>query len=369
MWSRIGKSMNVCVLTAVAALIFSACGQSAKAATMHLVKTYGNVGVSDQTGNAVELIENLGLYSGYRVNTMDESRAWIELDHAKLVKMDSASEADIHKNGRELELVVNTGSLYFNITEPLEENEILNIRSSTMMVGIRGTRGWVDVPDKERFSVSLLEGSVECAAFDPDTYGTDTWTIDEGLKAEFICRNGEIDVNIEPLEADDIPVFVREEGLPPAYEELLEERDMQLSDEENGDAEGSDGDGMPEPTPGGSIDNMFGSYVNEEGREASILTSPGSGMEGKTELLIDLSGDMKTAKFAVLEQEEENVYRGLGPRDTQVYWVVFDKAGMQVTPLAAADDDYRRIAGYYRQTEIFIEETNERIPVSGAESL
>ncbi len=41
---------------------------------------------------------------------------------------------------------------------------------------------------------------------------------------------------------------------------------------------------------------------------------------------------------------------------------------MRLTPLAAADDDYRLIAGYYRQTEILIEETNERIPVSGAES-
>lgn len=367
MWSRIGKAMNLCVLASLVTLIFSACGQSAKAATMHLVKTSGNVGVSDQAGKAVELIENLGLYSGYRVNTMDESRAWIELDQVKLVKMDSASEADIHKNGRELELVVNTGSLYFNITEPLEENETLNIRSSTMMVGIRGTRGWVDVPDEERFTVSLLEGSVECAAFDPDTYGTDTWMIDEGLKAEFVCRNGEIDVKIEPLEADDIPVFVREEGLPPAYEDLLEERDVQLSDGENGAEEGAGGEEMPPSTPGGGIDNMFGSYVNEEGREAAILTSLSPGTEGKTELVIDLD-DGSTAKFVILEQEEENVYRGIGPGDTQVYWVVFDRAGMQVTPLTAADDDYRRIAGYYRQTEIYIEETGESIPVSGAEN-
>ena len=137
--------------------------------------------------------------------------------------------------------MVNTGNLYFNIMEPLEENEILNIRSSTMMVGIRGTCGWVEVPDKERFLVSLLEGSVECAASDPDTYGTDTWTIDEGLKAEFVCRNGEIEAKIEPLEADDIPTFVREEGLPPAYEELLAEGpDMDLPDGENSDGEDAD---------------------------------------------------------------------------------------------------------------------------------
>lgn len=29
-------------------------------------------GVSDQAGNTVELIENMGLYSGYQISTMDE---------------------------------------------------------------------------------------------------------------------------------------------------------------------------------------------------------------------------------------------------------------------------------------------------------
>ena len=367
MTGKIIKSMKLCVLTALAALIVIACGQSVKATTMYLVKTSGDVSVSDQAGKAVKLIENLGLYSGYRVNTMDESHAWIDLDHAKLVKMDAASEADIHKNGRELELVVNTGNLYFHITEPLEEDETLNIRSSTMVVGIRGTRGWVEAPDEERFLVCLLEGSVECSAFDTDVYGTDIWMVDAGLKAEFICRNGEIEAKIEPLESGDIPAFVREEGLPPEYEELSAEEDgMELPDgEDAGD------DAMPEATPGGGIEQMYGSYVNEEGREAGIFTSLRTGYEGDIEMVIDLTDGTDgpaTAKSTILEQEEENVYRGLGPGDVQVYWVVFDPAGMQLTPLAAADDDYRRIAGYYRQTEIFIEETNERIPVSGAES-
>lgn len=367
MWGKIKKSMNLCVLTALAVLVLNACGQSARATTMHLIKTSGDVEVSDQAGKSVEPAENLGLYSGYRVCTMDESRAWIDLDLVKLVKLDAESEADIHKNGSELELVVNSGSLYFHVTEPLEENETLNIRSSTMMVGIRGTRGWVETLGEDSFSVALLEGSVKCAASDPDVYGTDIWTIDEGLKAEFVCRNGEIKAKIAPLESGDIPDFVREEGLPPAYEKLQEEeRGMALSDGENSDEESADNEEMPDPTPGGSIDNMAGYYVNEEGREAAISQSYHPDTRGEPELVIDLSGDWKTAKFVILKHAEENVYRGIGPGDTQVYWVVFDKAGMQLTPLAAADDDYRRIAGYYRQTEILNEETNERIPVSDA---
>ena len=53
MWSRIGKSINLYVLAALVTLIFSACGQSAKATTMHLIKTSGDVGVSDQAGKTV----------------------------------------------------------------------------------------------------------------------------------------------------------------------------------------------------------------------------------------------------------------------------------------------------------------------------
>ena len=68
MWSRIGKSINLYVLAALVTLIFSACGQSAKATTMHLIKTSGDVGVSDQAGSdfmsvtATELKNNLGKY-------------------------------------------------------------------------------------------------------------------------------------------------------------------------------------------------------------------------------------------------------------------------------------------------------------------
>lgn len=45
----------------------------------------------------------------------------------------------IEKSGKNLEIVVDRGGLFFNITEPLAEDETMNIRTSGMMVGIRGT--------------------------------------------------------------------------------------------------------------------------------------------------------------------------------------------------------------------------------------
>lgn len=127
-------------------LMLAACGNSTTATTMHLMRAEGQVDVSDNAGKDVELAENLGLYGGYEVDTYRESFAWINLDDTKLTKIDQESKIAIEKEGKNLEIEVKSGSLFFNITEPLANDEKMDIRTSTMMVGIRGTCGWVEVP-------------------------------------------------------------------------------------------------------------------------------------------------------------------------------------------------------------------------------
>ena len=61
----------------------------------------------------------------------------------KLAKLDQDSEIAITKEGKEMEIEVKSGSLFFNATEPLADDKSMNIRTSTMIVGIRGTCGWV----------------------------------------------------------------------------------------------------------------------------------------------------------------------------------------------------------------------------------
>ena len=122
---------------------------------------------------------------------------------------------------------------------------------------------------------------------------------------------------------------------------------------------------MPEPTPGGGIANMYGTYMRADNVQGAIQPSSSPSMNGADEIILHL--DEKTAKFAAIEQVEENVYRGIGPYDTQVYWIVFDSEGMQVTALAAADEDFQSRAGYYKQIESYNPETGERIPVTSAE--
>lgn len=214
--SRAMKYFTIFVRQAALALALTlalaACGGSAaRAATMKLAKTEGAVDVSDGDGASVPVAENLGLYSGYQVTTQAQSHAWIDLDSAKRTKMDEDSAVCVRQEGKALELQVLSGNLFFNITEPLEDDETLEIRTSSMTVGIRGTCGWVEVPDARQLSVYLLEGKVEC------TNGTDTASVSAG-QAAYIHAEGAIEVFA--FSEDDIPAFVRAEtagtAVPPA---------------------------------------------------------------------------------------------------------------------------------------------------------
>ena len=220
-------SKRLTALVLSLALLLTSCGNGTSAATMYLRKTEGAVGVSDGEGKELTPKDNLGLYSGYQVGTQAESYAWIDLDEVKLTKLDQDSEVEINKEGKKLEIDVKSGSLFFNVTEPLTDDETMNIATATMMVGIRGTCGWVT--DN---TAALLEGTVSVTA------GGQEATINAGEMA-VLTESGEITVSA--LTAEDIPSFVREEvedygGLPvpddsgddpvevdpmAAYEELL----------------------------------------------------------------------------------------------------------------------------------------------------
>ena len=174
----------------------------ASAASMFLRKTEGTVAVADAEGEDVAPAENLGLYSGYTVGTEATSYAWIDLDKVKLTKLDENSAAVITKDGKNLSIEITSGSMFFNVTEPLAEDETMEIRTSSMLVGIRGTCGWVEVPDSNTMLVYLLEGKVECVA------GENTVTVNAGEMAE-MTADGAIEVS--EFTAWDVPAFVAEE--------------------------------------------------------------------------------------------------------------------------------------------------------------
>ena len=197
-------------LTLSATLLLASCGPKMAATTMHLRKTEGTVGVSDGEGKEVKPKEKLGLYSGYGVDTKNESYAWIDLDEVKLTKLDQDSEIEIKKEDKRLEIEVLSGSLFFNVTEPLAEDETMEIRTSSMMVGIRGTCGWVEVPDGDHLNVFILEGTVECAVEDTEGKITSA-SVSGGQSARVSVREEEAPITLGTFGESGVPGFVLRE--------------------------------------------------------------------------------------------------------------------------------------------------------------
>ena len=196
---------RILALTLALSLLLTACGGGASATTMRLKKTDGTVGVSDDEGKDVTPRDDLGLYSGYGVDTQTESYAWISLDEAKLTKLDQDSEIAITKEGKYLEIDVKSGSLFFNVTQPLADDESMNIRTSTMALGIRGTCGWVVSNGKRGAQVFLLEGTVEAKATDTG----ETVQVTAGNMAEVtVNESGETEITVYPFAEEYIPPFV-----------------------------------------------------------------------------------------------------------------------------------------------------------------
>ncbi|MCI8390875.1 MAG: hypothetical protein HFI35_09395 [Roseburia sp.] len=202
------------VILSSALLFLAACGNGAKATTMKLAGTQGTVDVADAKEDVVALIENLPLYSGYQVGTQADSYAWINLDDTKLTKLDMDSAVHIQKSGSDLELIVDRGNLFFHITEPLSD-ETLSIRTSTMVVGIRGTMGRGDATDPGRMRIFLLEGTVEVSAEGGnDTKdAAQTATVTAGQMAEVSLSGGKTEITVNGFQKTEIPAFVMEETM------------------------------------------------------------------------------------------------------------------------------------------------------------
>lgn len=185
----------------------------AQATTMWLTKTEGSVGVTDDSNAAVPVREQVGLYSGYGVDTAGESYAWINLDDVKLTKMDADSEIAIQKQDKALGIEVKKGSLFFHVTQPLSDDESMEIRTSTTVVGIRGTCGWVAVDEWEHLELYLLEGQAEYTFHNPETGESESITI-AGSETVKLARQDDGSFAFETgyVWEDEFPAFVAWEG-------------------------------------------------------------------------------------------------------------------------------------------------------------
>ena len=185
---------------------------SATASTVRLSKTEGTVEVSDSTGKAAVYLQNMRLANGDHTVTGERSYAWLSLDDTKVIKEDAVSNVEVRKRGQKMEVLVNSGSVFFNITEPLKEDENLNIRTSTMVMGVRGTCGVIKGVSNGVTCLQLLTGHLECIVTNPNTGDTKTISLDAGDEAYFYAditnQSGVANIVIERLVPENINGFV-----------------------------------------------------------------------------------------------------------------------------------------------------------------
>jgi hypothetical protein len=271
----------------------------AEATTMRLEKTEGSVTVTDSDQKGLELKEKLPLYDGYLTETQSDSFAWINLDDAKLAKLDMDSRALINKEERHLKLTAEQGSLFFNITEPLEDDEAMDIQVGTMVVGIRGTCGWVDFGFGSP-AVCIIEGTVTCELED----SKESVQVSGGQMAQIAWEDNSNALKVKSFSKKDIPEYVLPElddallslipehdtyTLPLSTEDLDELMRAALNEEDSViSIQAGEGDNTM------VIDNfltIYGTVIFEEGVTLTINEDAQVNVDGTLELRSDLTND------------------------------------------------------------------------------
>jgi len=189
----------------------AAAADSAVGTTLRLDKAEGTVTVSNASGKAQTIKEGMRLYSGYTVTTGTKSGAYVSLDGSKAIKLDSSSSAEIRKSGKKLEVFLKSGNLLFDVSEPLKSDESLNIRTATMVTGVRGTVGYVQNVDRSLSYLYLLEGRVEVNNIASGTGTSQTATLVGGQAIAATKPDGEIVSDLQPMgqfSDDALPGFV-----------------------------------------------------------------------------------------------------------------------------------------------------------------
>ncbi|MDD5832789.1 MAG: FecR family protein [Clostridiales bacterium] len=200
------------VICLISAGTFTARADITADASMRLSRTEGTVSVTNKTGKNASIINNMKLFDGYGVSTDASSYAWITLDDSKAVKLDAVSAVSVAQEGKKLELKLNSGNLFFNVDKPLQEDETLNIRSSTMVTGIRGTSGVVRIIDSTHSQIQLFDGAVEISAADPVSGEMRTTRLTAGNKADIHitptgAANNRCSIIIDRIKEEEVPGF------------------------------------------------------------------------------------------------------------------------------------------------------------------
>ena len=179
---------------------------SAVAAEMRLVRMVGAVSLRNGDGNPVNKHENMRLASGDELSTAIRSRAGVSLDDTKAVTVGEQSRAILRQEDRLLGLRLESGEMYFSVSEPLKEDETFEIETSTIVMGIRGTSGYVSALTENSSAVILTSGQVELRAMTGETQH-----LKAGQRVIIEAKDEKTRFHLDPVTPEDYPTLLLEE--------------------------------------------------------------------------------------------------------------------------------------------------------------
>ena len=203
----------VIIAAIVAGILIFLNSQKLSATTMRLLKIQGIVKLFDKEKEKT-ITDNLRLANGNVLNTETESLASIALDDTKIVTVNDSSRAEFLQNGKKLNINLTAGSLFFNVTQKLAADESFDIRTSNMVVGIRGTSGLVCVDEDGNEVLYITDGEVEVVGTNPVTGEQKTITVKAGQKITVYLYNDRekdsIMFELEPVADVDLIKVIRD---------------------------------------------------------------------------------------------------------------------------------------------------------------
>lgn len=192
----IACAVAAAVVIGVAAFLIIRYNSNLLANTVRFLRMQGEVTLLDSKDKEVSIQESMRLSAGNKVITASESFAALGLDDFKIVSLDESTKTGINKKGKKLEIDLQSGGLYFNVTKALEDDEEFNIRTATMITGIRGTCGYISANE-----LYLLEGHVVTT----NNFG-ESIEVEAGQKLVVDAATGKM--RIEKYTLYDLPLLV-----------------------------------------------------------------------------------------------------------------------------------------------------------------
>jgi autotransporter-associated beta strand protein len=148
--------------------------------TIRLSEMSGKVKVKNASGKDVNARTDMRLYNGYTLETGKDGTAYISLDDTKALKLDVNGKIELRKSGKKLEISLLSGTIFYGVEAPLSSNESLEIRTSTMVTGVRGSHGWATLT-----SSCMLHGFARVMCMDQASGQSVMTSISNGEYVEF----------------------------------------------------------------------------------------------------------------------------------------------------------------------------------------